>query len=306
MREDEIPIGRAKNLIGQKFGTLTVLYRTQNGSQRGVFWQCQCECGEKIIVRADRLKKQKSCGKCGAHPNKFIDISNQRFGKLVAKKPISKKGSGTVIWECKCDCGETVQVLGSSLRTGAVKSCGAPMCAGRIVDLTGQRFGKLTVISYSDYKNNSSHFAYWNCKCDCGNEVVVMGNNLRTGHTTSCGCVNSQGELLIINLLKSKDINYQTQKTFEDCRFMDTNALAKFDFYIDNTYLIEYDGIQHFKYKNTDWNTEEKFQKTQEHDKYKNQWCKENNIPLIRIPYTKLNTLCIEDLMLETTQFRVV
>ena len=48
---------------------------------------------------------------------------------------------------------------------------------------------------------------------------------------------------------------------------------------------------------------EEQFKKTQEHDKYKNQWCKNNNIPLIRIPYTHLKDLCLEDLLLETSKF---
>ena len=109
------------------------------------------------------------------------------------------------------------------------------------------------------------------------------------------------------NLLRSNNILYETQKTFETCRFLDTNALARFDCYItEKKYLIEFDGPQHFFAKGTDWNTEEKFQKTQEHDAYKNQWCRENGIPLIRIPYWKLDTLCIEDLMLETTKFRVV
>ena len=61
---------------------------------------------------------------------------------------------------------------------------------------------------------------------------------------------------------------------------------------------------QHFHISG--WNDEENFARVQAHDEYKNQWCKDNNIPLIRIPYTKLDTLCIEDLMLETTQFRVV
>ena len=68
-------------------------------------------------------------------------------------------------------------------------------------------------------------------------------------------------------------------------------------------YLIEYDGRQHFE----GWSSSEENLKIQkERDNYKNQWCKENNIPLIRIPYTHLDNLCIEDLLLETTQFRVV
>ena len=76
-----------------------------------------------------------------------------------------------------------------------------------------------------------------------------------------------------------------------------------FDFLIENTYLIEYDGEQHY----FGWSYDiEDLKIQQQRDEYKNQWCKDNNIPLIRIPYTKLDTLCIEDLMLETTQFRVV
>ena len=52
--------------------------------------------------------------------------------------------------------------------------------------------------------------------------------------------------------------------------------------------------------------TKENFKKTKEKDNYKNEWCKKNGIPLIRIPYTKLSSLTIEDLRLETTKFRVV
>ena len=55
---------------------------------------------------------------------------------------------------------------------------------GVINDLTGQRFGKLTVISYAYTKRR----AFWNCLCDCGNTCIVCGHNLVTGNTTSCGC----------------------------------------------------------------------------------------------------------------------
>ena len=129
---------------------------------------------------------------------------------------------------------------------------------------------------------------------------------MSTNRTQSCGCLAYKGEIKINEILNANIINYVSQKTFESCRFNDTGALARFDCYINEEYLIEFDGIQHFEYRDSGWDTEEKFQKTQEHDEYKNQWCKDNNIPLIRIPYTKLDTLCIEDLMLETTQFRVV
>ncbi len=54
-------------------------------------------------------------------------------------------------------------------------------------DLKGQKFGKLTVLSFAEVKNK---YAYWNCLCDCGNEKCVRGSNLLSGQTQSCGCLN--------------------------------------------------------------------------------------------------------------------
>lgn len=58
----------------------------------------------------------------------------------------------------------------------------------KIKDLTGQRFGRLAVVSIS-HKGEGRKY-YWKCKCDCGNEVVVCGSNLKSGNTKSCGCLN--------------------------------------------------------------------------------------------------------------------
>ena len=58
----------------------------------------------------------------------------------------------------------------------------------QIVDMTGQRFGKLTVIEKVE-PNPSAKGALWRCLCDCGNETVALGNNIRRGHHKSCGCL---------------------------------------------------------------------------------------------------------------------
>lgn len=79
----------------------------------------------------------------------------------------------------------------------------------------------------------------------------------------------------------------------------------RFDFYVNNKYLIEYDGEQHFVQREKGWNDPEKLKATQERDNFKNNWCKENNISLIRIPYTHLKDLKIGDLLLETSKFIV-
>ena len=69
--------------------------------------------------------------------------------------------------------------------------------AGIMIELTGQRFGRLTVRSYS----HSNDAAYWNCVCDCGNTSVVKGTSLRYGSTKSCGC--GQKEQAVKNVIAS-------------------------------------------------------------------------------------------------------
>ena len=81
--------------------------------------------------------------------------------------------------------------------------------------------------------------------------------------------------------------------------------VAKFDFYVNEKYIIEYDGETHYQYNLHGWHNEEQLKAQQERDIIKNQWCKDNNIPLIRIPYTHLKDLKLEDLLLETSQFIV-
>lgn len=57
-------------------------------------------------------------------------------------------------------------------------------------NLTGKRFGRLTVICLDHKKprKNGGNILFWKCKCDCGNEKVIRGDNLRSNTTTSCGC----------------------------------------------------------------------------------------------------------------------
>src|SRR5215203_2737283 len=55
-----------------------------------------------------------------------------------------------------------------------------------LIDLTGQRFGQLTVI-FRDPENNPKGMARWRCRCDCGRDHVAIGNKLRSGRSVSCG-----------------------------------------------------------------------------------------------------------------------
>lgn len=238
----------------------------------------------------------------------YQDLTGMTFGrwKVLRQSPIRRNQK--IYWICECQCeNKTIkEVQGQHLKSGASQSCG---CLRKEItsqrtkkDMMNQRFGHLVVIGAS--QSAKDRHATWMCQCDCGNIIEVTGYSLRSGATKSCGCIKSFGQDKIIQIFKTNDIIFQTEKDFDNCRYPDTNFKAKFDFWVDNSYLIEFDGKQHFGIGG--WNNQKAFEKTQQHDNFKNQWCEQNNIPLIRIPYTQYDKLTVEDLKLETSKFRVV
>lgn len=112
-----------KDYTGQKIGMLQVLERKRENKR--TYYYCRCDCGNYKWVRSDTLKsKNPSCGCLGRFkPN---DIKDKRFGKLVAKYPTDKrdKNTGSIIWMCQCDCGNTVEVAEHNLVNLRVLSCG--------------------------------------------------------------------------------------------------------------------------------------------------------------------------------------
>lgn len=126
--------------------------------------------------------------------NRVIDISNQKFGRLIVEQLSYINQAGHTFWLCKCDCGNKTIVGKSNLKCGGTQSCGCLHSEvahkNNFQDLAGKRFANLTVICYS----HKSEFGaiYWLCKCDCGNEKIIQGNSLRNGNTKSCGCFSRQ------------------------------------------------------------------------------------------------------------------
>ena len=297
-------MGKLINLQGQKFGRLTVLQRVKiNGKGK---WKCQCECGNIVYTQGNKLTSgnTKSCG-CLKYKNMPKDLTGKKFGRLQVLSLAGTDRKQNTIWHCRCECGKYTDVVRYDLTSGHTQSCGClqkerTSQACRISDksLENKKFGKLTVLSNVKI-SNTGHGTLRECKCECGNIIYVHTSDLISGHTQSCGCQNqSRGEEKIEKILLENNIPFEKEKTFSSCKFPDTQALARFDFYVDNKYLIEYDGIQHFQTGTGIFDSEEKFQKIQKRDSFKTHWCKENNIPLIRIPYTKYENLTIKDLLL--------
>lgn len=228
-----------------------------------------------------------------------IDLSGQKFGRLTVIERDSSKPSGagkSAYWLCKCDCGNNCSIRSDKLKKGITQSCG---CLSKDVrtelflkDLKGQRFGRLIAIERDTSKPmGKGQFAYWHCKCDCGNSCSVRGDHLRDGTTQSCGCLNSAGEEKITSLLINQNIKYQTQYTFPDLRGDYHNLRFDFAIFDGETLkcLIEYQGDQHYR----PWGSEsqERFQKRQEYDEKKRQFCLNNHIKLIEIPYKDFDKL---------------
>ena len=121
-----------KDMTGQRFGRLTVVKRSdRTDSSRAIYWDCRCECGNIKTVRGTTLRagRANSCG-CLMTDNyqngtTKIDIVGQRFGKLeVIEESKDRTACGEVKYLCRCDCGNTKIVAGTSLRYGKTKSCG--------------------------------------------------------------------------------------------------------------------------------------------------------------------------------------
>lgn len=297
------------DLIGRKFGRLTVLERASdilktkknNKVERCACWKCKCECGKDVIVKGSSLKggSTKSCGCLHIDTAQQIGKKNgiELVGKTFSlltivkreKDYISPRGVKVPRWLCKCKCGNEVITTYSKLKAGITKSCG---CI-RFDDLTGNRFGKLTALSRiitDDMKKKKT--TYWLCQCDCGNTTIVAAANLKRedkSGTKSCGCVKSFNEQRIREYLTSREIEHIKEYSFE-------NRLVKnlrFDFavvsYGEIVGLIEFDGEHHYhpvKYGGCTFEqAKQNYLRQVKRDKSKDRFCKTKNIPLLRVSY---------------------
>lgn len=253
-------MAKAKDLTGQRFNRLTVIERDfdKKDKSRQAWWKCKCDCGNEISVRSHCL----------------ISGNTQSCGCLgIERRTEGIKNSEKVLQHCKM------------------------MAKSKIVDMTGYKIGKLTVIEQTDLRKNES--VVWKCLCECGNITYVTQNCLQKGDTKSCGCIKSFGEEKITKLLLENNISFEKEKQFDTC-ILPSKKKARFDFYINNKYIIEFDGKQHFEVNNF---FEQTLEEIQLHDEIKNNWCFKNQIPIIRIPYTHLQNLKIDDLLLEKSNF---
>lgn len=128
LRKERALETNSPDLTGQQFGELTVIRKVENTKHNSTQWLCKCSCGADYVVQGSLLvtgRRTRCPGKVHEKNYTYVDITGQRFGRLVAQYPSKRYDkSGSVVWHCQCDCGNEVDVPYNTLVYANQKSCG--------------------------------------------------------------------------------------------------------------------------------------------------------------------------------------
>jgi 5-methylcytosine-specific restriction endonuclease McrA len=178
------------DLLGKKLGKVKVLSRAPQ-KKGSTYWNCLCDCGRKAEIPTYRLVKKidVSCPMCAKKETE--DLTGKVFGQLTVLHRVNKNRK--IYWKCLCTCGKTKLVYSGALRSNSTKNCGCfkqVHTSKKLINILGQRFGKLIVISRSI--RTDVRKAMWECLCDCGGKIITDSYSLRIGCTKSCGCLKNK------------------------------------------------------------------------------------------------------------------
>ena len=160
-----------RDLTGMQFNNWKVIKYAGNR-----MWTCECQCSKHTVKDIEDYSltsgSSKSCGKCNKAEIKVGD----HFGEWEVIQTNDKE----IKVLCRCSCGKEKLVNKYTLLRGMSTGCGHTKNRDRVIDLTGQVFGELTVKEYLGGQK-------WKCQCSCGMYKVASRNHLLDGRATSCG-----------------------------------------------------------------------------------------------------------------------
>lgn len=270
-------MNKVGDLTGKRFGKLKVLEYTGMLPGYQKTWKCECDCGNIKIIRQQHLMSGHTTT-CGCGKPQFDNYVGRNFDYLTVLYRTEDyvcpgNGKHYVRYRCRCVCGTEKDVLALNLKNHGCISCGCKR-PHAFVDLLGQRFGGLIVVKrIEDYVNPSGRkLVQYLCKCDCGNYIHALANNLRKYEVCSCGCkVYSRGEDLVSEWLNKSKFYYESHRTFAWC-LSPTGHKMPYDFYVPKLrWLIECNGIQHYEPIEF-FGGVEQFERQTEHDALKRQY----------------------------------
>ena len=249
------------SLAGQTFGRWNVqdaYIKTAKGERK---WLCRCDCGTEryVLERALKSGASTSCGclrKERSAQALSRDLTGRTFGELTVLRKLEKKDKKGIWWLCRCSCGAECRVLGTLLITGRKTHCSG---AGHkknyaFVDITGQKFGRLTA-EYPTDRRDPKGYVIWHCRCDCGNEIEADYNSLLYSNLKSCGCKKKEHDQNLrtylthidgtsLDMLKSKKLPSDNTTGYRGVYFIKGKYTAKIVFQKKAYYLGSYDNIE--------------------------------------------------------------
>lgn len=273
----------------------------------------RCPCGNEFERVLKSMKRKGSVARC----EECVEVVRRERGRvfnentidtlmnkynltlLTDKKSITKVKTPL---DVKCSCGKKFRTDIYNLRQGnstKCKSCNSfsfweenKKTIDDVKKIVSQYGGTLLEEEYIDNKTKML------IQCECGTKFKRKLNSIMNYESARCNLCSekilSKGELKISNILKYHNIDFLTQHTFDDLRLVHK---LKFDFYIKNiNTCIEFDGKQHYQPVEK-FGGEEEFEVVKARDTMKNEYCKNNNIKLLRIPYWEFKN--IENILIE-------
>jgi len=267
------------------------------GSAKKVWWVCSK--GHEYQSRIDgRTGQNRGCPYCNNHKKRFpVSVSHPHLVsewhiKNSVKPEEVTAGSIRKIWWLG-KCGHEWEAHLHNRANGY----GCPYCANKLADSTNSLLAKHSELadqwhSRNELSANEVNYKtwkkyWWLGKCGHEWEASVRCRTLRGNGCPTCQ--ESKGEKQVEKVLNSLNLSYVKQKRFPNCK--DKRTLP-FDFYLDElNILIEYQGKQHYEPLFFGGDCNNLFELIKKHDTIKENWCNENEIKLIAIPYTKFKDI---------------
>lgn len=253
-------------------------------------------CNHIYEVSPNKFLTGRRCPKCSHNKPLF---SHEDYEKMFVKLANDEyellslyNGNENYIEIKHKVCGKVYNVTPHKFKSGdRCRTCASKL-VGLEKRLTDTEFkNRFKIIANNEYTTNSiytrSNLPIVVTHTVCNYSFKVTPHNFLINRTKCPQCSKafpklSNKVLLINNYLNLKNVNFSTEKRFEECK---KERSLPFDFFLEDiNLLIEYDGEQHFK--QSQFISEEKLNITKDNDLLKNNWCLKNKIPLVRIPYT--------------------
>jgi mRNA-degrading endonuclease HigB of HigAB toxin-antitoxin module len=259
----------------------------------------KCDIGHDFELSWNSIKNGRRCTECAGNKKKNSDVFKKDVYDLVGEEYsvlTEYKNINTKIRMKHNVCGNEYDVYPNNFLRG--RRCGKCVrphyntdtnsYKQRVFEIVGNEYMVLGEYIGANKKILMKHEK-------CGHQWNITPHNFIDSHRRCPRCKESEGERRIRVFFSQNNIVFYQQYKFKDCRY---KRSLPFDFAVfdkDNNllFLIEYDGEQHFSpwYALYGKRAEESFEKTKINDEIKNQYCKNNNITLLRIPYWDLNNI---------------